>query len=95
MDLLCRWSGEVLILQRPSATPHQALGDSERLRGRCRWIVWVTRHAITARFGVSRQGGHNPSSLVGAADRARYAMKEAGQDRDCMVPSGTGPVVIG
>ena len=70
MDLLCRWSGEVLILQRPSATPHQALGDSERLRGRCRcwWIVWVTRHAITARFGVSRQGGHNPSSLVGAAE---------------------------
>ena len=68
MDLLCRWSGEVLILQRPSATPHQALGHSERLRGRFRWLAWVTRRAVTARFGVSRQGGHNPAFGVGAAE---------------------------
>ena len=67
MDLLCRWSGQVLILQRPSATQHQTLGHSERLRGRFRWLAWVTGRAVTTRFGVSRQGGYNPSCLVGAA----------------------------
>ena len=85
------------ILLQPYSNPQQALGlgNSERIRDRFRWFAWATRRPVTARFGVSRQGGHNLSSLVGAADQARYAMKETGQDRDCMVPSGTGPVVIG
>jgi diguanylate cyclase (GGDEF)-like protein len=75
VDLLCRYGGEEFGILLPGATPDEAAEVVDRLRA-------LTPLAQTFSAGVAGWDGRESSDeLVGRADRATYAAKQAGRNQ--------------
>lgn len=95
-DVACRFGGEEFTLILPGADVDAARRRAEEIRERVRTLA--VRHQgrrlepVTLSIGlaVQPQHGATPEALVGAADRALYAAKEAGRDRVEVCDAGAG-----
>lgn len=82
-DVLARWGGEEFIILSQHAGMEDALALAERLRSVIADTPFTDIGALTASFGVACSDGKGtPEEVIGAADRALYAAKDAG--RNCV-----------
>lgn len=85
-DLLARYGGEEFVIVLPATNGESALLLAERLRAKiealCFGSEWM-RIRLTASFGVAqyRTGAESWDTLLGRADHALYAAKQAGRNR--------------
>jgi diguanylate cyclase (GGDEF)-like protein/PAS domain S-box-containing protein len=92
-DTLARFGGEEFVVLVPDVQDMQSLvATGEQLREAVRALPFrVDRHelAITVSIGVAlTHPGATPDSLIGAADVALYAAKDAGRDCVRAAPDG-------
>ncbi len=83
-DVLARIGGEEFALVMPQTTLDEALVLAERLRRSVALVHDEGGEPLTISFGVvecTRGEDADPDRLLGAADRALYAAKDAGRDR--------------
>jgi diguanylate cyclase (GGDEF)-like protein len=91
-DQAARYGGEEFVVIFPGSDETMATQAAERLRGaleKHRLVFEGARIHISASFGVAvwPGDGREPEALLGSADRALYAAKEAGRNR-VMAASG-------
>ena len=85
-DQAARYGGEEFVVILPGTDQEGALHLAEKLRGaleKHRLVYEGARIAISASFGAAMWpgDGKEPEALLGAADRALYASKQAGRNR--------------
>lgn len=88
-DTYCRYGGEEFVLLMPEMAEPDAIARAEQIRATLERAVIDTsgtRISVTASFGIAvfPQHGRNPDELIGRADDAMYAAKQAGRNRVCV-----------
>jgi two-component system cell cycle response regulator len=86
IDSIGRYGGEEFVVILPGTDQEGALRLAERVRSaleKYRLVFEGARIAISASFGAAMWpgDGKEPEALLGAADRALYASKQAGRNR--------------
>ncbi len=85
LDQLARFGGEEFAVLLPQATPDEAVQTAEGLRDavqRMAFSMQGRRVGVTVSIGVAARAGlDTPQALIGAADAALYAAKNAGRNR--------------
>ena len=95
-DLLARWGGEEFLLLLPDTQQDEGLQLAERIRLAVSQLSVCHRGEpvlLTASLGLATLApGRDLAALVGAADAALYAAKQAGRNRvalaDAAAPAG-------
>ena len=81
-DDCARYGGEEFTILMPGATAEMAVQAAERVRRRIEENSRRDNHSITVSVGVAMlEDGGTPDELIGAADRALIAAKQAGKNR--------------
>jgi diguanylate cyclase (GGDEF)-like protein/PAS domain S-box-containing protein len=90
-DRACRWGGEEFAVLLPNTGLEEAHQLARRLRERVREQGHPGAGPVTVSIGVSElDTGGSLEGLLGGADRALYAAKQAGKDRVVVEPPGAG-----
>ncbi|WP_432514927.1 GGDEF domain-containing protein [Kineococcus sp. SYSU DK001] len=82
-DLVARYGGEEFAVLLPRTTPAQAQVLVERLRAA---VAAGTEPRVTCSVGIAAADG-DAAQVLAAADRALYAAKAAGRDRNVVSPA--------
>ncbi len=86
VDVVARYGGEEFAIVLPNCTGEGALAVVERVRAAVATTRTVTTVTVSAGIATAAGPGLDGERLLGAADAALYASKNAGRDRATLAP---------